>query len=288
MQLRVISEAASERGEFASVIAGTPQRADEGSGAFFGTQFGFIHGQCWSLVDLLGTEIKAAQAVSRLDGLNLVMQQLRQINRIIFVACGTSWHAALVGEHMMEEIAGHPPKSICVRIPVSQSDNRPAHAGFRHQSIWRDRGHPRRPARGGKQREPPSWVFATQWAPSIARETHGGGAPRRGAGKSGRFDQSLYLAAHGSLHCSRCCSAACEGFRTDEGITIAQALQEIPEQVKKILKQNCSHQGHCETVLETHNISSTGAACIFPVALEGALKLKEFPISMPKGIPLPK
>ena len=43
---------------------------------------------------------------ARLDGLNLVMQQLRQINRIIFVACGTSWHAALVGEHMIEEIAG--------------------------------------------------------------------------------------------------------------------------------------------------------------------------------------
>lgn len=46
------------------------------------------------------------EGAARLDGLNLVMQQLRQINRIIIAACGTSWHAALVGEYMIEELAG--------------------------------------------------------------------------------------------------------------------------------------------------------------------------------------
>jgi glucosamine--fructose-6-phosphate aminotransferase (isomerizing) len=45
---------------------------------------------------------------ARLDGLNLVLQELRGIKRLIFVACGTSWHAALVGEYMIEDIAGIP------------------------------------------------------------------------------------------------------------------------------------------------------------------------------------
>ena len=43
---------------------------------------------------------------ARLDGLNLVLQELRKIDRIIIAACGTSWHAALVAEYMIEEIAG--------------------------------------------------------------------------------------------------------------------------------------------------------------------------------------
>ena len=42
---------------------------------------------------------------ARLDGLNLVLQELRSIQRLVFVACGTSWHAALVGKYMIEEMA---------------------------------------------------------------------------------------------------------------------------------------------------------------------------------------
>ena len=48
------------------------------------------------------------EGTARLDGLNLVLPELRSINRIILIACGTSWHAGLVGEYMIEEIAGIP------------------------------------------------------------------------------------------------------------------------------------------------------------------------------------
>src|SRR5205823_14912477 len=48
-------------------------------------------------------------AAAKFGGLNLTPQQLRGINRIILTACGTSWHAALVGEYLIEELA---------RIPV--------------------------------------------------------------------------------------------------------------------------------------------------------------------------
>jgi glutamine---fructose-6-phosphate transaminase (isomerizing) len=48
------------------------------------------------------------EGTARLDGLNMVLPELRSIRRIILIACGTSWHAGLVGEYMIEEIAGIP------------------------------------------------------------------------------------------------------------------------------------------------------------------------------------
>src|SRR6266545_5954456 len=49
-----------------------------------------------------------AEGTARLNGLNLAPTQCAQIQRIVIVACGTSWHAGLVGRHVLEELAGIP------------------------------------------------------------------------------------------------------------------------------------------------------------------------------------
>ena len=133
---------------------------------------------------------------ARLDGLNLVLQQLRQINRIIFVACGTSWHAALVGEHMIEEIAGVSRRGgIRLGIPLPQSHHRPAHPRVCHKSIRRDRRHARGPARGREQGRHRARHLQRGGVVHRARDPRRRVPPRRAGNRRG-LDQGLHLAAH--------------------------------------------------------------------------------------------
>src|SRR3989440_6376549 len=61
-----------------------------------------------SLRDTLRGHLLEEEGAARLGGLNLTDEQLLQVNRIVFTACGTSWHSALIGEYMMEELARIP------------------------------------------------------------------------------------------------------------------------------------------------------------------------------------
>src|SRR5437899_2304814 len=61
-----------------------------------------------SLRNTLRGRLLEEEGTARLGGLNLTDEQLLLVNRIVFTACGTSWHAALIGEYMMEELARIP------------------------------------------------------------------------------------------------------------------------------------------------------------------------------------
>ena len=175
---------------------------------------------------------------ARLDGLNLVLQELRQINRIIFVACGTSWHAALVGEYMIEEMAGGQRRGgIRLGIPLPQSHHRPAHAGVCHKSIRRDRRYPGRPARGQRARAPRSWASAMRWGrPSPAKLTAAcisTPGPEIGVASTKAFTSQLTVIALLTLLIGKNAQDFPRRRRDHR-----QALEEIPKQIKKILKQN--------------------------------------------------
>jgi glutamine---fructose-6-phosphate transaminase (isomerizing) len=221
---------------------------------------------------------------ARLDGLNLVLQQLRQINRIIFVACGTSWHAALVGEHMIEEIAG-------VSAEVEYASE------FRYRNPIID---------------PQTLVFVISQSgetadtlaalreaankgatvlgicnvvgSSIARETHGGvylhAGPEIGVASTKAFTSQLTVLALLTLLLGRM-----RRISHDEGIAIARALGEIPEQVKKILKHNTAIRDIAKKYSKHNNFIYLGRSYNFPVALEGALKLKEISYIHAEGYP---
>src|SRR5207237_8071274 len=61
-----------------------------------------------SLRDTLRGRLLEEEGTARLGGLNIDDEQLLQVNRIVLTACGTSWHSALIGEYMMEELARLP------------------------------------------------------------------------------------------------------------------------------------------------------------------------------------
>jgi glutamine---fructose-6-phosphate transaminase (isomerizing) len=221
---------------------------------------------------------------ARLDGLNLVMQQLRQINRIIIAACGTSWHAALVGEYMIEELAG-------VNVEVEYASE------FRYRNPIIDAhtlvfvisqsgetADTLAALREAANKGATVLGICNAVGSSIARETHGGvylhAGPEIGVASTKAFTSQLTVLAMLTLLLGRM-----RRISHGDGMVIAKALAEIPDQVKKILKQNNSIKAIAKKYAKHNNFIYLGRSYNFPVALEGALKLKEISYIHAEGYP---
>ena len=134
------------------------------------------------------------EATAVFGGLNLTPQQLRAVNRIVLTACGTSWHAALVGEYLIEELARIPGRSrIRQRAALSQPAAGQRHAGVRHHAKRRDGRHAGRPARDEAQGAPDAGHLQRrgQHDRPGGRRRH---LPARRAGDRRGLDQGLHVA----------------------------------------------------------------------------------------------
>jgi len=224
------------------------------------------------------------EGCARLDGLNLVLQELRKINRLIFVACGTSWHAALCGEYMIEELAGIPVEveyasEFRYRNPVidpntlvfviSQSGETADTLAALHEA-----------ARKGAT----VLGICNVVGSSIARETHGGvylhAGPEIGVASTKAFTSQLTVIALLTLLLGRM-----RRLSNDQGIEIAKALALLPSQIERILSQNDEVKKIAGIYAKHNNFLYLGRSYNFPVALEGALKLKEISYIHAEGYP---
>ncbi len=224
------------------------------------------------------------EGTARLDGLNLVLQELRQIRRIIFVACGTSWHAALVGEYMIEEIAGIPVEveyasEFRYRNPIIDPHTLVfviSQSGETADTLaaLREAAHKGATVLG----------ICNVVGSTIARETHGGvylhAGPEIGVASTKAFTSQLTVLSLLTLLLGRM-----RRISHSEGMTIARALELIPKQVQKILKQNEHIQDIARIYAKHKNFLYLGRSYNFPVALEGALKLKEISYVHAEGYP---
>ena len=224
------------------------------------------------------------EGAARLDGLNLVMQQLRQINRIIFVACGTSWHAALVGEYMIEELAGVSAEveyasEFRYRNPIID-----AHTLVFVISQSGETADTLAAMREAANKGATVLGICNVVGSSIARETHGGvylhAGPEIGVASTKAFTSQLTVLSLLTLLLGRM-----RRISHSEGIAIARALEAIPDQVKKILKQNDAIKEIAKKYARHNNFIYLGRSYNFPVALEGALKLKEISYIHAEGYP---
>ncbi|MBN1758518.1 MAG: glutamine--fructose-6-phosphate transaminase (isomerizing) [Chitinispirillaceae bacterium] len=224
------------------------------------------------------------EGAARLDGLNLVLQELRGIQRLIFVACGTSWHAALVGEYMIEEVAGIPVEveyasEFRYRNPIigpntlifviSQSgETADTLAALREASF-----------KGATV-----LGICNAVGSSIARETHGGvylhAGPEIGVASTKAFTSQLTVLSLLTLLLGRM-----RRISNSDGVSIAKALEAVPDQVREILKQNDAIREIAENYARHNNFLYLGRSYNFPVALEGALKLKEISYVHAEGYP---
>ena len=220
----------------------------------------------------------------RLDGLRLTNEELNEIKRIIFIACGTSWHAGLIGEYLIEEYARIPVeveyasefryrKPILTKgdivIVISQSgETADTLAALREAK-----------ARGVKVLGITNIVGST-----IARESDGGvyihAGPEIGVASTKAFTSQITVLLLITILLARR-----RDMTAEEGKKYLEELRKIPKHVKKILDNSDEIKRIAEIYKDNRNFLYLGRGLQFPVALEGALKLKEISYIHAEGYP---
>jgi glucosamine--fructose-6-phosphate aminotransferase (isomerizing) len=225
------------------------------------------------------------EATVRLGGLRNVIEKLRDAPRIIILGCGTSYHAGLVGEYMFEQLAGIPTEveyasEFRYRDPIIQRDDvviAISQSGETADTLAA--------LREAKRRGATTLGIVNVVGSSIARETDAGvyshAGPEIGVASTKAFTSQLTVLALMAVKLSRMRSMG-----ADEGLRIIQALQDLSEKVEYTLR-NCEQQVRT-IAAEFANVGHflyLGRGYNFPVALEGALKLKEISYIHAEGYP---
>jgi glucosamine--fructose-6-phosphate aminotransferase (isomerizing) len=198
----------------------------------------------------------------RFGGIRDLEKQLAGAKRAVFVACGTSWHAALVGEYLLEELAGLPAEveyasEFRYRNPILDEDTvvfAISQSGETADTLAA--------VREAKRRGATVLGVCNVVGSSIARETHGGiylhAGPEIGVASTKAFTSQMTILAMLALSLGR-----------------RRRVSEADGEVLAIARQYVDHR----------NFLYLGRGLNFPVALEGALKLKEISYIHAEGYP---
>jgi glucosamine--fructose-6-phosphate aminotransferase (isomerizing) len=237
-----------------------------------------------SLENCIRGRIRLDENTIKLGGLIDVLDRIREADRIIIAACGTSWHSALVGEYLIEEFA---------RIPVEVEYA----SEFRYRNpILRDGDVVLVISQSGETADTLAAVREAQGrgilcigicnvvGSTIARETDAGvylhAGPEIGVASTKAFTAQVMVLAMIALKLA-------EG-RTLTDAELAQhcaALNEVPEKIRQVFRLNDEIHEMARSFRYASNFLYLGRGYNFPVALEGALKLKEISYIHAEGYP---
>ncbi|HTL58133.1 MAG TPA: glutamine--fructose-6-phosphate transaminase (isomerizing) [Candidatus Limnocylindrales bacterium] len=213
-------------------------------------------------------------ATARFGGLNLTPEALRSIDRIVIAASGTSWHAALIGEYLIEEFA---------HIPVEVE--------FAHEFCYRNAPLERGTVllvisqsgetadtlaalREAKRRGHRALAIVNVVGSTIAREADGGiymhAGPEIGVASTKAFVSTLTILLLLAIHLGRM-----RMLSARRALEILKALQAVPAQIETLLSQSKELRELALKYASAEHFFFLSRGYSFPVALEGALKLKE-------------
>ncbi len=224
------------------------------------------------------------EGTAKLGGLENDIESLLYSRRIIITACGTSWHAALLGEYMLEELVGIPVEveyasEFRYRNPILGDDTTViaiSQSGETADTLAA--------IREARRKRSKVFGICNVVGSSIARETDAGvylhAGPEIGVASTKAFTSQVTVLALITLLLGRIRSIS-----TAQGRDLAQSLQAIPQQVEAVLKNRKQIE---QIAKEFHNVKNflyLGRGYNFPVALEGALKLKEISYIHAEGYP---
>jgi glucosamine--fructose-6-phosphate aminotransferase (isomerizing) len=224
------------------------------------------------------------EGTAKLGGLNLTEEDLLQFDNIVITACGTSWHSALIGEHMIEE---------CARVPVEVEYA----SEFRYRNpIINDRtlcivisqsgetADTLAAMREAQNRGARAIGIVNVVGSTIARESDGGvyihAGPEIGVASTKAFTSQVMALALFTLKLGRL-----RTLSRVQGRTIVRAMQTLPEQIQEILDAAPKIERIADEFRNATNFLYLGRGYNFPAALEGALKLKEISYIHAEGYP---
>jgi len=243
-----------------------------------------IYEQPSTFRDALRGRLLTEEGNVKLGGLNPVAKELRNARRIIILACGTSWHAGLVGEYMIERLAQIPVEveyasEFRYRTPIIYPDDviiAVSQSGETADTLAA--------LKEARLKGATVLGIVNVVGSSIARETHAGvyshAGPEIGVASTKAFTSQLAVLSLLALHLGRMNKVS-----SIEGKRIAEALDSIPSKIEEILKQENTIREIAEEYQDARNFLYLGRGYNFPVALEGALKLKEISYIHAEGYP---
>jgi len=224
------------------------------------------------------------QATARLNGVKPHLDELGQLNRVIIMACGTSWHAAIIGEYMIEAQARIPVEveyasEFRYRSPIIQPGTlvfviSQSGETTDTQAAMREAQHKGATALG----------ICNVVGSTIARESDGGvyihAGPEIGVASTKAFTSQVTVLALISLLLARM-----RDMSFETGQEVIDELARIPDKVQQILDKNDEIKALASRFYQRDNFLYLGRGYNFPVALEGALKLKEISYVHAEGYP---
>jgi len=238
-----------------------------------------------SLCNTLRGHLLEEEGTSRVTGLNLSDDDLKQIERVIITACGTSWHSALIGEYMLEEMARIPVEveyasEFRYRNPVV--DSRTLVIGISQSGETADT---LAAIREAKRRGARTIGLVNVVGSTIAREVDGGiylhAGPEVGVASTKAFTSQVAALALVALRIPRL-----RNLSILQGQEFIKGIRFLPDQIVRILEGADELKRLADRFLNTTtNALYLGRGVNFPVALEGALKLKEISYIHAEGYP---
>jgi glutamine---fructose-6-phosphate transaminase (isomerizing) len=234
--------------------------------------------------DAMRGRLNSEESTAKLGGLNMAPPQLRDVGRIVLTGCGTALHAARVGEYLIERMAS---------IPTEVD----------YASEFRHRNTPMTPetlvfaiSQSGETadtlgalRESRRKGFRTlgicnNVASTIARESDGGvymhAGPEIGVAATKSFTSQLMILTLLGLLFGRM-----RNLSTAEGTRVIEALEALPDQIEAVLGLNDQLKEIAAAYADSNGFLFFGRQFNFPIALEGALKMKEITYLFAEGHP---
>jgi glucosamine--fructose-6-phosphate aminotransferase (isomerizing) len=233
-----------------------------------------IYEQPQTVLNALRGRIDFEGATAKFGGLNMTAAELRGIDRIVIAASGTSWHAALVGEYLIEELA---------QLPVEVE--------FAHEFCYRncplekntvllvlsqsgETADTLAALREAKRRGHRALAIVNVVGSTIARESDGGiymhAGPEIGVASTKAFVSTITILTLLAIHLGRL-----RNLSAKRALDVLHGLEALPKQIGKILTQNDALKKVAKKYAKADDFFFLGRGYTFPIALEGALKLKE-------------
>ncbi len=243
-----------------------------------------IFEQPGSVRDAMRGRLSAEECSAKLGGLNMTAAQLREVGRLVLTGCGTALHAAMIGEYVIEQLAS---------LPVE----------VEYASEYRHRNSPMAPdtlvfaisqsgetadtlgaLRESRRKGYRTLGICNNVASTIARESDGGvymhAGPEIGVAATKSFTSQVVILTLIGLLLGRM-----RHLSTSQGSRIIDALEALPDQIEQALKLSDEIKAIAQKYVEASGMLFFGRQCNFPIALEGALKLKEITYLFAEGHP---
>ncbi len=244
-----------------------------------------IYEQPSAIKDTYRGRLRADQGIIKMSGIDQNLEKFLNANRIIIVACGTSWHAGLVAEYIFEDLA---------RIPVEVEYA----SEFRYRNpVITEKDVVIAISQSGETadtlaaiklaKEKGAYVFGVcnVVGSSIARESHSGAythaGPEIGVASTKAFTTQITVLTLIALKLAK----EKGEFSESKFHEFLSELETIPSKVEKALQTNPLVEIIAQEYKDSENCLYLGRGYNFPVALEGALKLKEISYIHAEGYP---